>query len=267
MRNRALTLVLATTMLLGLAGEASARSSKHALVKNGIGNIVVGESLPYGNDAGWRSFVKSGGTLKASTAFRTWKEFYVRAFFKDPLKKIGWEGHRKNAIAYFMVFQLPNGKVYQPKGRAPAILYFFGERGTSSPKYMMRDSHGMSWRQRARRDWPPGYYQIRGRIIDVKKPGTFLLTYGGDLKRGQFRPWNFGRDLKKALKAGGGKVKLIIYCKVFKFKGVYTVSAKREFTGRDRKRPWIKHHSYRIMRANKYDSGKLIAKGTWTIVQ
>ncbi len=267
MMHRALTLICGVAILGAMGARADARSSKHAVVKNGIGNIVIGESLPYGNDGKWRNFVKSGGTLKASTVFKRWKEFMVRAFFRAPLKKIGWEGHRFNAIAYLLVFRLPNGKVYQPKNRGPAILYFYGERGRSSASYMNRDSHAGSWRQRARRDWPVGYFQIAGHKINVKKPKTFQLTHGRELVRGQFRPWNLSRDLRQALKAGGGKLTLTIYCKVFKFKGARTVSAKRVYTGRDRQRPWLKRHSWRIRNAKKYGPGKLIAKGSWTIVR
>lgn len=155
----------------------------------------------------------------------------------------------------------------QPRKRAPAILYFYGERGRSSASYMMRDSHGSSWRQRARRDWPVGYFQISGHKIDPNKPITFQLTHGRGIDRGQFKPWNFGRDLRAALKAGGGKLTLTIYCKVFRYKGAQTISAKREYTGRDSRRPWIKRHSYRIKKRKLYDAGKLVAKGNWTIVQ
>ena len=243
----------------------AAPSSRHAVVKGGVGNVVVGDSLPYGNDGGWKSAVPSGGTLKASEAFGRWNEFMVRSFFRGPLSQIGWEGHQFNAVAYLLVFMLPNGKVYQPEKRPPAILYFFGERGRSDAAYMARDSHAGSWRNRARSEWPVGYFQIGGKELDVNNPGTFQLSDGREVTKGQFVPWNNGQDLKNALQAGGGKLKLRIYAKVFKFKGSKTVGAEKVDLGRHRN-AWWHDYKWSIKMAKQYDQGTLVAQGEWTIV-
>lgn len=259
------SVVLAGLGLFQWSAAHAAPSSRHAVISKGVGNIVVGDSLPYGNDRGWKSAVPSGGTLKASEAFGRWNEFMVRSFFKAPLSQIGWEGHKFNAVAYLLVFLLPNGKVYQPEGRPPAILYFTGERGSSDAAYMARDSHAGSWRNRVRADWPVGYFQIGGTELNVNDPSTFQLSHGRDLTRGQFVPWNRGADLKNALAAGGGKLKLRIYAKVFKFKGTRTVGAEKVDLGRH-KNAWWHDYKWSIKMAKQYDAGTLVAKGEWTIV-
>lgn len=259
-------LVAAALGLFLMPRVMAAPSSKHAAVMDGVGNIVVGDNLPYGNDQGWVNAVPSGGTLRASEAFSRWNQFMMRSFFKAPLSQIGWEGHQFNAVAYLLVFVLPNGKVYQPEGRSPAILYTFGERGRADAAYMARDSHAHAWRRTARGDWPVGYYQPSGVELNVNDPATFQLSHGREVTRNQFVPWNNGPDLKNAFQAGGGKLKLRIYAKVFQFKGVRTVGAEKVDLGQNREKWWMRDHKWTITKAKQYDQGTLVARGEWTIV-
>jgi hypothetical protein len=261
-----LVLIAGLLSLVPLVLIADGSSSTHAVITDGISNVIIGESLPYGNDAGWRKFYPSGKTIKAEEPFRDWNKFFIRCFLPGPIKDTVWMKHEKNAFAYFIIFTGADGKILQPKGKAPAVLYVSGERGRElSDSYIMRDSHGLSFDTKRKSDWAIGITQDDIEV-DPANPDSLRLEVWNELEKGRFEPWNMGKDLKDALASNGGKITLRIYVKLYSIKDVKTMDVK-EMKIRDTKRPWIVRRSIKRTEAPVYDEGKLIAKGEWTIVQ
>jgi len=81
-RRRALLLVL---IIFTSAAVAVSAKSKYAKITNGVGNILIGEVLPYNDDAGYRNVVTD--TVKLSQ-IKTWESFYYRAYFSKKISDI-----------------------------------------------------------------------------------------------------------------------------------------------------------------------------------
>jgi len=258
--------ILALLCLLPLQAFADPPSSKHAVFDNGVSNVVIGQSLPYGNDAGWKDATPSGQTVKAEDVFSKWNEFFIRTFLQTTIKETEWMKHEKNAFAYFIFFLDSNGKIIQPEGKGPAILYVSGERGKSlSADYQKRDSHGLSFGTKSSSDWAVGISQQEP-AIDPNDPGTFRLEVWNEYTEGRFEPWKMGKDLKDALAANGGKITMRIYVKLFNVVEVKTLDVK-VMESRDMNQPWVKRKSMKSTIAPVYNEGRLIGKGEWTIIE
>ncbi|MBI1751654.1 MAG: hypothetical protein HY014_16400 [Acidobacteria bacterium] len=59
--------------------------SKYAKISNGVGNVLVGEVLPYNDDAGYKNVVTDSVKL---SEMKEWETFYYRAFFDKKIKDI-----------------------------------------------------------------------------------------------------------------------------------------------------------------------------------
>jgi hypothetical protein len=259
-------LVLWCLLVLPLPALAEPASSKLAVIKDGVSNVVIGESLPYGNDAGWKNAYPGGATLKATEVFDKWNKFFIRTFLPGTIKDTEWLKHEKNAFAYFIFFLDSKGRIIQPQGKGPAILYVSGLRGASlTPDYLKRDSHGLSFDTKNSSDWAPGI-TWQDPPVNPDDPATFRLEGWNEFTEGRFEPWKMGKDLKDALAANGGKITMRIYVKLFNVVDVKTLDVK-VMEWRDTNRPWVKHKSIKETIAPIYNEGRLIGKGEWTIVE
>jgi hypothetical protein len=253
-------------LVLPLPAFAEPASSKHAAIKDGISNVVIGEDLPFGNDAGWKNPYPGGATIKADEVFDKWNKFFIRTFLPTPIKDTEWLKHEKNAFVYFIFFLDSKGKLVRPEGKAPAILYVSGLRGKSlTPDYLKRDSHGLSFATKNSSDWAPGI-TWQEPAVNPDDPATFRMEVWNEFTEGRFEPWKMGKDLKDALAANGGKLTMRIYVKLFNVIEVKTLDVK-VMEWRDTNRPWVKHKSIKETIAPVYDQGRLIGKGEWTLVQ
>lgn len=86
-KERRTSMVLFVLSLSLLAGGTLSAQSRYAEIKNGVGNVLVGEVLPYDDDDGYRNVVTDQVSL---SDLRAWKSFYYRAYFA---KKIGDINH------------------------------------------------------------------------------------------------------------------------------------------------------------------------------
>ena len=59
--------------------------SKYAQIKNGVGNILIGEQLPYNDDDGYENAVLD--SVKLSDMAK-WKDFYFRVYLAKPISDI-----------------------------------------------------------------------------------------------------------------------------------------------------------------------------------
>lgn len=59
--------------------------SKYERISNGIGNILIGEVLPYNNDDGYKNVVSDSAKL---SDMMKWETFYYRAYFGNKISSI-----------------------------------------------------------------------------------------------------------------------------------------------------------------------------------
>lgn len=77
-------LVLFLVILFVSAGNIFAKS-KYEKITNGIGNVLIGESLPYADDASYKNAVNESVKL---SQLNTWESFYYRAFLPKKISEI-----------------------------------------------------------------------------------------------------------------------------------------------------------------------------------
>ncbi len=82
--NKTNSFLILSLVLILTAADTYAKS-KYEQVKNGIGNVLVGEVLPYNNDEGYKNVVN--GSVKLSELYN-WETFYYRAFFGKKISEI-----------------------------------------------------------------------------------------------------------------------------------------------------------------------------------
>lgn len=75
----------AMACLMAASATPLGAASKYAKISNGVGNVLVGEVLPYNDDAGYKNVV--GDSVKLSE-MKAWETFYYRAFFDKKIKEI-----------------------------------------------------------------------------------------------------------------------------------------------------------------------------------
>lgn len=83
-KNRFRVFLLVLIIFTSAAITVSAKS-KYERITNGIGNVIIGEVLPYNNDEGYRNAVT--GSVKLSQ-LRQWESFYYRAYFSRKISDI-----------------------------------------------------------------------------------------------------------------------------------------------------------------------------------
>ena len=239
--------------------EADAASSSHARVAGGVGNVVLGESLPYAKDAAWKNTMASGSTVKLGDLKR-WSAFNVRAFFAGNIGSIKGFEHERSKLILFLVVQ--------PRGGKARVFADRLARAKAPAAYLARDSWGTLADGRhfhdGARGWGGVYVQDRP-PLDPKDPETFLLEAGeivDDLGKRLNTVW-----LSEILTRHGGAT-LTAYVKVFHFKGTghrkagggeYVIDT--DSAGRHE----VKER-FGIEEIERFDAGRLIARGRFEIV-
>lgn len=161
--------VAVAALATALPGAGLARSS-YEQIKNGVGNVIVGEELPYQNDAGFKNVVT--GSIELSELSR-WKTFYFRAFLP---RRIGEIQHDARVLVVHLT---------GVGGKAAA---FEKQWGGATLLLVKRDQDGDGYGERSEwsRYWqfeegvPLHYYTLAS--FDPRKPRTFKLELDEDVK-------------------------------------------------------------------------------------
>jgi hypothetical protein len=72
-------------LVLSLCLSSAFGQSKYAKIKDGVGNILVGEVLPYNDDAGYKNVVLDSVKLSQMSK---WSNFYFRAYLSSKIDDI-----------------------------------------------------------------------------------------------------------------------------------------------------------------------------------
>jgi hypothetical protein len=240
-------------------GDASGASSRHARVKGGVGNIVVGEALPYENDAGWKKHKATGSTLKLRE-LKQWATFDLRAFFDGPIGSISGFEHKSSALVWFMVVQ--------PKGGTARIFADRLFRSKAPAAYLRRDSWGTYTKAEhfndSRRGWG-GVYVQRRPPVDPTAPGSFLYEHGEILFKDGKR---LNATWLEEVLAEHGSVEVTAFVKVFRFEGSGHRKAgdgSYQLDTDTSGRLEVKER-YGVEEVWRFDKGRVIARGRFVIV-
>ncbi len=250
---------LAALFVMFPLATAPAASSRHARIEGGVGNVVIGEALPYQKDSGWKNHKASGQTLKLSE-LKTWAAFDARAFFDAPIAKIKGFEEDRSTLVWFMVVQ--------PKGGKARVFADRLMREKAPAPYLGRDSWATYTKalhfNDARRGWG-GVYVQRRPALDHSDPGTFLYEHGEIL-------FEKGKRLNTVwlseILAKHGSATVTAFVKVFRYEG----SGHRKVGGGDyvvdtdtSGRLEVKER-FGIAEAWRFDEGRLIARGSFKLV-
>ena len=80
-----ISMLLLFLFILSASAGTVFGKSKYEKITNGIGNILIGEVLPYNDDNGYRNVVD--GSVKLSQ-LSTWESFYYRAYLPAKISEI-----------------------------------------------------------------------------------------------------------------------------------------------------------------------------------
>ena len=248
----------AVICMLPFAG-ASGASSRHARVENGVGNVVIGEALPYENDAAWKSRRASGSTLKLSEIVQ-WATLDLRAFFAGPIGSIKGFGQDRSALVWFLVVQPKGGKARVFADR------LFREKAPAA--YLKRDSWATFTKavhfNDARRGWGGVYVQDRP-ALDHRDPKSFLYEHGQILyeKGKRLNTVWLAEILKKH-----GSATITAFVKVFRYEG----SGHRKVGGgnyvvdTDTSGRYEVKERFGVAEVWRFDKGRVIARGRFELV-
>lgn len=150
--------------LIGLAALGGAYGqSKYARINKGVGNVLIGEVLPYNDDYGYQNVVLGSVNL---SDMADWESLYFRAYFA---KKIG--DIRHDCRVLIMHLDAEGGQVEKFRAESGGALFTMTYKKDDSASYGDRT------------EWARMYPEFNAYIdpmadpSDDSFPSTFLLTY------------------------------------------------------------------------------------------
>jgi hypothetical protein len=246
---------LVAVSLVSLGGRALAASS-YERIKNGVGNVIVGEEVPYQNDAGFKNVVT--GSVKLSDLSK-WKTFYVRAFL---LKKIDDIKHDVRVLVMHLTGVGGKAAAFEKQWGGATILLV--RRANDPAGYGERSEWSRYWQ--FDEGIPLKYYTLAG--YDPKSPKTFKLEMDEDVKGdlsfspAQLRKW----------KAEYGLSRLDVATAVYAFNEVEKVTRGETGTKRvaksDGKGGYVIKDEQTVSHLREvtiWDAGQFLAEGRFSI--
>jgi len=167
-------------LILTCCASAAFGQSKYEKIKDGVGNILIGEVLPYNNDAGYKNVVLDSVKL---SQMKTWETFYFRAFLGKKMNDIE---HDIKILAFH--FEGVGKKAAQFAREAGGNYLIVRSNDKSDFSYGERTEWSVLW-QNFRTD-PEALVMVGfRRDYDYTKPETFTYrTLSDDL--GDDLPFN-----------------------------------------------------------------------------